>query len=159
MKSIFPTPNSDPVQNYSLNFEKQKEENLAGDSRIPASRKLVRPMFQVILETRRLVCPPSAFLPAKRPVSRKEPFLPPRGSGKLFLPILRMEEPCQKRSPRWLQEWCVITTRQSEAALHWDTIRPVLLKAFANHGTRYFSENIGFDLFMKEAARKKHRVL
>ena len=49
--------------------------------------------------------------------------------------------------------------RQSEAALHWDTIRPVSLKAFANHGTRYFSGNIAFDLYMKEAARKKHRVL
>ena len=28
-----PMPNSDPVQNYSLNFRKQKEENLAWDSR------------------------------------------------------------------------------------------------------------------------------
>ena len=26
------------------------------------------------------------------------------------------------------------------AALHWDTIRPVLLKAFAKHGARDFSE-------------------
>ena len=38
---------------------------------------------------------PSAFSPAKRLVSNKEPFLRPRGSGKLFLPILRMEELCQ----------------------------------------------------------------
>ena len=30
--------------------------------------------------------------------------------------------------------------RQSDAALHWDTIRPVLLKAFAKHGARDFSE-------------------
>ena len=28
---------------------------------------------------------------------------------------------------------------QPDAALHWDTIRPVLLKAFAKHGARHFS--------------------
>ena len=45
---------------------------------------------------------PKAFLPAKRPFSHKEPFLRPKGSGKLLLPILRMEEVCQQRSPKWL---------------------------------------------------------
>ena len=30
--------------------------------------------------------------------------------------------------------------RQSDAALHWDTMRPVLLKAFAKHGAQHFSE-------------------
>ena len=35
----------------------------------------------------------------------------PRGSGKLFLPIHRMEELCQQRSPKWLQDWCVITIK------------------------------------------------
>ena len=35
--------------------------------------------------------------------------------------------------------------RQPDAALHWDTIRQVLLKAFAEHGARDFSENIGFE--------------
>ena len=72
-ESVFPLPNSDPVQNYSLNFKNLKEENLAWDSRIPATRRLVRPMFQVILETRRLVQTLSAFIPAKYPSSRKEP--------------------------------------------------------------------------------------
>ena len=43
----------------------------------------------------------------KRPFSHKEPFLRPKGSGKLFLPILRTEELCQYRSPTCLQEWCV----------------------------------------------------
>ena len=95
MKFIFPVPNSDPVQNYCLTFRKQKKENLARDSRRPASRRLVRPMFQVRLASWRLVRTPLAFLPAKRPFSHKEPFLRPRGSGQLFLPILRMEEPCR----------------------------------------------------------------
>ena len=30
--------------------------------------------------------------------------------------------------------------RQPDAALHWDTTRQVLLKAFAKHGARDFSE-------------------
>ena len=30
--------------------------------------------------------------------------------------------------------------RQSDASLHWDAIRPVLLKAFAKHGARTFSD-------------------
>ena len=34
--------------------------------------------------------------------SHKEPFLRSRGSGQLFLPIHRMEEFCQQRSPKWL---------------------------------------------------------
>ena len=67
MKSIFPMPNSDPVQIYSLNFREQKEKNLAWDSRRLASRRLVRPMVQVTLATRRLVRTPSTFFPAKRP--------------------------------------------------------------------------------------------
>ena len=33
MKFIFPMPNSDPVQNYSLNVRTQKEEKLAWDNR------------------------------------------------------------------------------------------------------------------------------
>ena len=37
--------------------------------------------------------------------SHKEPFLRPRGCRKLFLPMPRMEELCQQRSPKWLQEW------------------------------------------------------
>ena len=45
--------------------------------------------------------------------------------------------------------------RQLDAALHGDTMRPVLLKAVAKHGARNFSEkNIAFDLFIKEAARR-----
>ena len=115
MKFIFPTPNSDPVQNYALNFRKQEEEvNLAWDSRRLASRRLVRPMFQVRPASRRLVRTPSAFLPAMRPFSHKEPFLRPRWSGQLFLPILRMEELCQLRSPKLLQEWCVITIKMND---------------------------------------------
>ena len=54
--------------------------------------------------------------------------------GKLFLPILRMKEPCQQRSPKWSQERCRHydqDERQPDATLHWDTIRPALLKAFA----------------------------
>ena len=45
----------------SLNFRMQEEENLAWDSRRLASRRLVRPMFQVRLASRRLVRTPQQF--------------------------------------------------------------------------------------------------
>ena len=47
MKFKFLIPNSDPVQNYSLNFRKQEENNLDWDSRRLASRRLVRSMFHL----------------------------------------------------------------------------------------------------------------
>ena len=141
MKFIFPMPNSDPVQNCSLNFRRQ-EENLAWHSRRRASKRLVRPMFQVRLASRKLVRTPSAFLPAKRPFPHKEPFLRPKGSEQLFLPILRMEL-CKHRSPKMVTRMVRHNDqdeRQSDAALHWDTIRPVLLKSCAKHGARGFSD-------------------
>ena len=55
-----------------------------------------------------------AFFPAKRLCSHKEPFLRLRGIGKLFLPIHRMEELCQQRSPKWLQDWCHITIKMKD---------------------------------------------
>ena len=85
----------------------------------------------------------SAFSPAKRPCSHKEPFPRPKGSGKLFLPTLRMEELCQQQSPTYLQEWLRDydqDERQSDASLLWDAIRLVLLKAFAKQGARDFSD-------------------
>ena len=96
MKFMFPMPNSDPVHNYSLNFKKGEgvlletvEDQHPGD-----------------------LCGHPQHSPSQ--ASHKEPFLRPRGSAKLFLPILRTEEPCQCRSPKWLQEWCVITTKMND---------------------------------------------
>ena len=53
---------------------------------------------QVRLASRKLVRTLSAFLPAKRLWSQKEPFLRRRRSGKLFLPIHR-------GFPKWLRDW------------------------------------------------------
>ena len=41
--------------------------------------------------------------------------------------------------------------RQSDAAVHWDTIRPKLLRAFADRGAQDFSEK---DTSMKEVTRR-----
>ena len=90
MTFIFPMPNSDQVQNFSLNFRNLREENFAWQSRHLATRNLVRSMLQVQLASRKLMRTPSAFLPARRLFTHKEPFLRPRGSGKLFLPVLRV---------------------------------------------------------------------
>ena len=66
MKFRFPMPNSDQVQNYSLNLRNQKKENLAWQSRSLATRRLVRSMLQVQLASRKFARTPSAFLPIKR---------------------------------------------------------------------------------------------
>ena len=100
-------------------------------------------MFQVRLASRRLVRTPSAFLPAKRSLftqrtisstERKWKVIPANSSygGSLSTAISRM---VTRLVPRYDQY-----ERQSDAALHWDTIRPKLLRAFADRGARYFSE-------------------
>ena len=37
---------------------------------------------------------------------------------------------------------CDQEERQSDAAVRWDTIRPKLVRAFADRGARYFSETV-----------------
>ena len=78
---IFPMPNSDPVQNYSLNFRKQKEENLAWHSR--RTRIQETGATHVSSET------------SIKETCADTPFLRPKRSGKLSLPILRLEGLCQ----------------------------------------------------------------
>ena len=62
VKSIFPMPYSDLVQNCPRNFKNQEEESLAKNRPILASRRLVQSMFQVFLATRKLAQRLLAFL-------------------------------------------------------------------------------------------------
>ena len=43
--------------------------------------------------------------------------------------------------------------------MHWDTRRPVLLKACAKHGARDFSEKYMLRLIMKETARQESSIV
>ena len=45
--------------------------------------------------------------------------------------------------------------RQSDAALHWDTMSPVLLEAFAKHGARDFSEKHWLRLFHEGSSKTR----
>ena len=45
--------------------------------------------------------------------------------------------------------------RQSDAALHWDTIRPILLKAFVNRGAHDFSEKDWLRLIHEGSSRTR----
>ena len=45
--------------------------------------------------------------------------------------------------------------RQSDAALHWDTTRPVLLKVFAKHGAREISEKHWFRLVCEGSSKTR----
>ena len=86
---------------------------------------------------------PSAFLPAKRlffsqrtipTTERKWKVIPASSSygGALSIVVSKMVTRMVRHDDQ--------DERQSDAALHRDTIRPVLLKAFAQHGARDFSE-------------------
>ena len=107
------------------------------------------------LASRRLVRTLSAFLPAKRPCSHKEPFPRHKGSGKLFLPSHRMEELCQ-RSPERLQEWCVITIKMkdnvSDSLGHHKASAAESVRKTGR--TRFLRQRGGFDSSIKEAARR-----
>ena len=94
-KFTFPMPYSDPVRNCSLTFENQKEEGLAKNRPILASRTLVKPMFQVFLAAMTLVQTLSAFLLHMRRFTQNEPFLRTTGCGRLFMPRLQTEETWQ----------------------------------------------------------------
>ena len=100
-------------------------------------------MLKVKLAARRLVRTLSAFFPAQRPFSRKEPFLRKKGSARLFLPILSyggaLSVQVSKKVTKMVRHYSQ-DERQSDAALHWDAFRTVLLKAFAKHGARDFSD-------------------
>ena len=45
--------------------------------------------------------------------------------------------------------------RQSDAAVHWDTMRSVLLKAFAKHGARDFSEKLWLRLIHEGSSKTR----
>ena len=128
MNYTFPMPNSDPVRNYSLNIRKQKEANFAWHNRRLASRRLVRT--------------PSALLPAKRPCSqrtnpateRKWKVIHSNSShgGALSTAVSKMVT----RLVRHYDQ----DERQPDAAIVWDAMKPVLLKAFAKQEARDFSD-------------------
>ena len=140
MKFIFPMPNSDPVQNYSLNFRKQKEENLAWHSR----RLQETGAAHVTSQTQGNLCghsqrfsQPSVLFQTKNhspTTERKWKVIPANSSYGGALPTA-----VSKMVTRMVRHYDQ-DERQSDAALHWDTIRPVLLKAFAKHGARDFSD-------------------
>ena len=50
---------------------------------------------------------------------------------------------------------CDQDERQSDAALHWDTIRPVLLKAFAKLGAQNFSQKLWLRLIHEGSSKTR----
>ena len=132
-----------PARNYSLNVKTQMKANLAWRIRRPASRKLLRPLLQVILAPGNWMWTPSAFLlvlctctPKNIPTTERKWKLVPANSsygiGYLSTAISKMVTRLVRHHDQ--------EERQSEAAVRWDTIRPKVLKAFAKQGARDFSE-------------------
>ena len=78
------------------------------------SWKLVLTTLQVDVATRNLVQTISAVSPIIHLCSKRLSFLRAKESGWLLTPILRTEELCHYRSPKWLQGWYVITIKKNE---------------------------------------------
>ena len=141
MKFIFPMPNS-LSSNAELLSEFQKAEG----------RELC-----LAQSKNSILSPSQASFVTQRTIPTIE-----RKWKVFFLPTPRMEELCQQRSPKWLQKKVRHYDqdgRQSDAALHWDTIRRVLLKAFAKHGARDFSDQQWLRLIHEREQQDKIRAL
>ena len=76
--------------------------------------------------------------------SRKEPFQRWKESGGSFLLALHMHENIFRQPPQKMVTKLVRhfdqDERQTDAAVHWDSIRPVMLKTLADKGAQEFSE-------------------
>ena len=137
------------MQNYFLNYSKQKEENLARHSRRLASRRLV-PMLQVRQASRKLVRTLSAFSLLQRTIpatERKWKVIAANSSYGGALPTA-----VSKMVTRMVRHYDQ-DERQPDAAVQWETIRPVLLKAFAKQGARDFSDKIWLPLVYQGSSR------
>ena len=130
MKFIFPMPNSDPVQNYSLNFRKQKEEHLAWDKTSIQETGAAHVSSQTCIKETCAdtlsISPSQASFITQRTIpttERKWKVIPANFSygGALSVAVSNMVTTMVLHYDQ--------DERQSDAALHWETIRPVLLKA------------------------------
>ena len=147
--------NSDQARNYFLNIRKQNKANLAWRSRRLASRNLVRPLLQVRLASRKpdadslSVSASQASLFTKRIIPTAErtwKIVPVNSScgGALPTAISKMVT----RLVRHQEE------RQSDAHIHWDTKRPIGLKAFSTREHKVSQTKTGFNVSIKEAGRR-----
>ena len=129
-----------PARNYSLNKKTRKNVNFAWQNRRLALRKLVQPLILAPGNWMRTL---SVFLSAQcitqeRTTPTKErmwKLIPAHSSyigGSLSTAI-------SKKVTRLVRHFDQ-EERQSDAAVHWDTTRPKLLRAFADRGARDFSE-------------------
>ena len=115
-------------------------------------------MSEVDMATRKLEQTFSAVLPIVHLFSKGLSFLRTEGSGWLFPPILRTEELCHFRSPKWLPEWYVITIKKNENLM--DHIIGTAYGRYCwrrleNMEHKFSQKDIGLSFFKKEAVRKE----
>ena len=152
-----------PARNYSLNMKTQKKANFAWCSPGLAQGNVLQPLLQVILAAGNWMRTLSAFLPAQRPCSQKELFTRRKGSGKLLLPIHRTEDiflstAISKLVTRLVRHYDP-EERQSDAAVHWDTIRPKLRERSRTEEHKISQKEIGFDTSMKEVTSRGSSIV
>ena len=129
----------------------QMKANLAWRSRRLASRKLVRPLLQVILAPGNWMRTPSAFLPAQCTCTQKEPYTRRKGSGNLFLPIQRTERISSNSDlQNGHKDWYVIMIWKTNIVMQ-QSIGTRQGRNCWKRSHEIFQKKIGFDSSMKEA--------
>ena len=137
MKFMITKKNSGPVTNCSQTFKDQKEVNSVKKREEPqASRKLVRAASQ---NTQRAIPMNERKWEAVHAHSPDWGHLAAAVS-KMVTKMLRHYDPNE---------------RQLDGSMHWDTIGPVLLRAFAQEGTRDSDEGFWFFLIHEGSNKKR----
>ena len=129
MNYKFPMPNSDPVRNYSLNLRKQKEVDLQ-----PGDWCVSCYIMETCADTLSFSSQPSALVHTKNHSYNREEVFPANSSNGGALPTA-VSKMVTRLVRRYDQD-----ERQPDAAIHWDAIKLVLMKAFAKQGARDFSD-------------------
>ena len=128
-----------PVRNYSLNKQSRKRLNLVWLPKLdPGNWRRTLLASGDCLRT-------LSLLLRDQCVSRKEPFQRWKESGRSSLLVPRMQEepfrqPSQKMITKLVRHFDQ-DERQTDAAVHRDSRRLILLKAFADKGAHEFSEH------------------
>ena len=159
MKSIFLMPDSDPVRNYSLNFKRSEgRESCEEQADTSIQETGSTPCFKFFQQQGNLRKHSQHSSYTSVSLNRKNhsyeqwemegyscPFSRRRRLGNSSL------QNGYKNGASHDQD-----ERQSDGSMHWDTIGPVLLKAFAKHGARNVSEK--YWLYLIHEGSSKARI-
>ena len=96
-----------------------------------------------------------SLLQGRLSYSQEESSLRVRRNGQLFMLTHQIEDVWQYQFPRWSQQCFVILTKRNDKLMHWDSIRPVLMRAFAREGAQDSSDKNRLRLIHEGSTKRK----